>query len=52
MDDPRKPVKPIRGRGSASRIQGRFEKTVRAGEDDGWGSVYEDEPNRLVTSVT
>ena len=42
MDDARKPTAPIKGRGAASRIPGRFEKQVRRGEDDGWGSVYDD----------
>ena len=42
MDDARKPTAPIKGRGAASRIAGRFEQTVAVGEDDGWGSVYED----------
>ena len=40
-DDPRKATVPLKGRGSSSRPAGRFEKTLRAGEDDGWGSVYE-----------
>ena len=30
----------IKGRGAASQVSGRFEKTVSAGEDDGWGSLY------------
>ena len=52
-DDPRKPAAPIKGRGSASRPAGRFEKTTIAGEDDGWGSVYESEDApRLQTTVT
>lgn len=53
MDDARKPTAPIKGRGSASRPAGRFEKTTTAGEDDGWGSVYDtqDEPPRLETTV-
>jgi DNA repair photolyase len=34
-------MKAIRGRGAASYVTGRFEKTVRRGEDDGWGSVYD-----------
>ena len=42
MDDARKPTAPIKGRGAASRVAGRFEQTVAVGEDDGWGSVYED----------
>ena len=41
MDDARKATAPIKGRGAASRVAGRFEKTVRRGEDDGWGSVYD-----------
>jgi DNA repair photolyase len=31
---------PIKGRGAASFVRGRFEKTVTEAEDDGWGSVY------------
>ena len=31
---------PIKGRGAASYVRGRFEKTVAEAEDDGWGSVY------------
>ena len=42
MDDARKPTAPIKGRGAASRVAGRIEQTVAVGEDDGWGSVYED----------
>ena len=30
----------IKGRGAASRVHGRFEKTICDGEDDGWGSLY------------
>ena len=40
MEDARKALAPIKGRGAASCVAGRFEKTVRRGEDDGWGSVY------------
>jgi DNA repair photolyase len=40
--DARKPTKPIKGRGAASRVAGRFERAQTTGEDDGWGSVYED----------
>src|SRR5688572_14797489 len=40
--DARKPTKPIKGRGAASRVAGRFERSQTTGEDDGWGSVYED----------
>ncbi|MEO6264851.1 MAG: PA0069 family radical SAM protein [Luteimonas sp.] len=40
MEDARKPQAPIKGRGAASYVSGRFEKTVARGEDDGWGSVY------------
>src|ERR1041385_5538535 len=50
--DARKPTKPIKGRGSASHVPGRFEKSLTTGEDDGWGSIYEDERPRLLTSVT
>ena len=31
---------PMKGRGAASYVRGRFEKTVAEAEDDGWGSVY------------
>ena len=41
MEDARKATAPIKGRGAASRVAGRYEKTVRQGEDDGWGSVYD-----------
>jgi hypothetical protein len=40
--DARKATAPIKGRGAASRVAGRFEKTLATGEDDGWGSVYAD----------
>jgi DNA repair photolyase len=58
--DPRTPQAPIKGRGAASYIPGRYEKTVRHGEDDGWGSVYaqalvdgeDDSPPPLHTHVT
>jgi DNA repair photolyase len=39
-EDARKARAPIKGRGAASHVSGRFEKTVAHGEDDGWGSVY------------
>jgi DNA repair photolyase len=39
-DDARKAQVPIKGRGAASYVSGRFEKTIAYGEDDGWGSVY------------
>ncbi len=38
--DARAPQAPVKGRGAASRVAGRFEKSVATGEDDGWGSVY------------
>ena len=41
-EDARKAEVPIKGRGAASRVAGRFEKREFRGEDDGWGSVYED----------
>jgi len=40
-EDARKAQTPRKGRGAASFVTGRFEKTVRRGEDDGWGSVYD-----------
>lgn len=40
-EDARKAQRPIKGRGAASYVTGRYEKTVRRGEDDGWGSVYD-----------
>lgn len=54
FQDPRKATAPIKGRGAASRVAGRFEKTLRVGEDDGWGSVYEadESPAPLPTTVT
>src|SRR5688500_18473259 len=39
--DARKAQARIKGRGAASHVTGRYEKTVRHGEDDGWGSVYD-----------
>ncbi len=39
-DDARKAQAPIKGRGAASYVSGRFEKRIAYGEDDGWGSVY------------
>lgn len=54
MDDARKPQAPIKGRGAASRVAGRFLVTTSTGTDDGWGSVYEDiaEAPRPATTVT
>ena len=52
MDDARKPTAPIKGRGAASRIPGRFEKQIRSGEDDGWGSVYADAEGKPETTVS
>lgn len=50
---------PMKGRGAASFVRGRFEKTVAEAEDDGWGSVYavddgnaEAPPPKLRTEVT
>jgi DNA repair photolyase len=31
---------PMKGRGAATFVRGRFEKTVAEAEDDGWGSIY------------
>lgn len=52
MDDARKAQAPIKGRGAASWVSGRYEKTVAVGEDDGWGSVYEQPPPHPDTQVT
>jgi len=40
--DARTPLAPRKGRGAASYVAGRFERRTTLGEDDGWGSVYED----------
>ncbi|MES2859723.1 MAG: PA0069 family radical SAM protein [Pseudomonadota bacterium] len=40
-EDARTAQAPIKGRGAASRVAGRYEKRLVSGEDDGWGSVYE-----------
>jgi len=37
--DPRKPLAPIKGRGSSTRVAGRFEIQTTVAEDDGWGSA-------------
>ena len=53
-EDARHATVPIRGRGAASRVAGRFERRELRGEDDGWGSVYadlEDAP-KPATTVT
>lgn len=46
----------IKGRGAASYVSGRFEKTTAHGEDDGWGSLHAsddtDAPPALATTVT
>ena len=54
MDDARKAQAPIKGRGAASQVDGRYAVTVARGEDDGWGSVYEDlaDAPRPQTQVT
>jgi DNA repair photolyase len=36
----------LKGRGAASYVPGRFEKTVIEAEDDGWGSVYAGDEGR------
>ena len=38
----RKAQAPIKGRGAASYVTGRYAVTVAQGVDDGWGSVYDD----------
>ncbi|MDQ3288069.1 MAG: PA0069 family radical SAM protein [Pseudomonadota bacterium] len=54
MDDARKARSPLKGRGAASNVDGRFATTQTVGADDGWGSVYEDsaEAPRPATRVT
>ena len=51
MEDARKPTSPLKGRGAASRVTGRFATTATVGEDDGWGSVYEDADGTPVPTV-
>ena len=51
MQDARKPTSPLKGRGAASRVDGRFAVTTAIGEDDGWGSVYEDATGTPVPTV-
>ncbi|WP_374555228.1 PA0069 family radical SAM protein [Thermomonas sp.] len=53
-DDARRVQAPVRGRGAASRVAGRFETHAQVGEDDGWGSVYDAlaEAPALRTQVT
>ena len=36
---------PIKGRGAASWVEGRFERRSAVAEDDGWGSLGEDDPD-------
>ena len=50
--DARAAQAPIKGRGAASRVAGRFEVTRAVGEDDGWGSVYDKAPAPPATMVT
>lgn len=38
----RKAQAPVKGRGTASYVTGRYVVTVAQGVDDGWGSVYDD----------
>ncbi len=52
MDDARKAQAPIKGRGAASYVDGRYAIRVARGEDDGWGSVYEDPAPHPDTRVT
>ena len=41
----------IKGRGAASQVVGRFEKTVSRGEDDGWGSLYAEDDTDPIQPV-
>jgi len=52
-NDARKAQAPIKGRGAASQVPGRFAVTLTQGSDDGWGSVYDDiaETGRPQTQV-
>ncbi|HEX7339461.1 MAG TPA: PA0069 family radical SAM protein [Rhodanobacteraceae bacterium] len=43
MTDPVHPPAPIKGRGAASNLEGRFAGTHRQAEDDGWQSALLDE---------
>ncbi len=54
MEDAYKPRSPIKGRGAASYVHGRYAVTTTQGTDDGWGSVYADaeETPRPQTRVT
>lgn len=47
-------LKPLKGRGSQSHVDGRFEERTFEASDDGWGSVYEalEEAPALKTTVT
>src|SRR3970282_1140375 len=51
--DARKAQSPVKGRGAASFVPGRFAVTVAHGADDGWGAGYEDvaETSRPRTQV-
>ena len=39
-----RPTAPLKGRGAASYVTGRFASTASVGVDDGWASVYERRP--------
>ena len=41
----------VKGRGAASYVPGRFEKTVSHGEDDGWGSLYAGEEDGALPAL-
>jgi DNA repair photolyase len=43
---------PLKGRGAASYVPGRYETTTAEAEDDGWGSVYATEPDEGVAAPT
>jgi len=54
LPDPPEPTdhpQAIKGRGAASKREGRFEATRAEGVDDGWERV-EDAPTRPATTVT
>jgi hypothetical protein len=52
--DAGKPQGPIKGRGAASYVHGRYAVTTTQATDDGWGSVYDAqaEASRPETVVT
>ncbi|MCM5679826.1 PA0069 family radical SAM protein [Schlegelella sp. S2-27] len=53
MNDKLPQASPIKGRGTAVRIAHRFERDLRAGFDDGWGTLDQDaQEERLLPATT